>query len=343
MMILAAQPVIAQEETGAAEYVRPVKLMTIDDQTVSYERRFFGRVFAKQTVDLSFQTGGELAQLPVVEGSAIQKGDLVAQLDLDPFERAVARAELSLQQAQRDAARSAKLQQARTLSQAQAEAAQTQAELAEIALRDARAALEDATLHAPFDAVVSSRNVENYSAISAGMPVARLLDMSELRIHINVPEVLVRSFDASLPTEITAVLTGLKDPIPVNIVEFKAEASQVGQTYELTLALDPDKTGPVLPGTSATVSIKVYADVDGAVLPASAIKINADKSFSVFIYEPAGADQGTVREVAVQVKPAQDGKSFVVSGLPAKGEVVAAGVAQLHDGETVRRFAGFGD
>jgi RND family efflux transporter MFP subunit len=345
LAVLAAQATAQEDPAGdpARDLGRPVKLISIETSEIAFERRFFGRVAARQTVDLSFQTSGELVLLPLSEGQDIAKGQLVAQLDLEPFERAVARAELTLKQAQRDAERTAKLQQARTVSEVQAENAQTQADLAELALRDARSALDHATLVAPFDAVVASRNVENYTLISPGMAVARLTDLSELRIHIDVPEVLMRHRNENEVPEMTATFPGSDQEYPLQMREFKSEASEVGQTFRLTLAMDPPEDQIILPGASVTVNIRIKDAEQGVVLPISAIRVNADGSYSALLFDSQDGENGMVKTVPVTVSPTDDGKAFRVEGLPESGELVATGVALLRDGAKVRRFVGFGE
>ncbi|MCT4557839.1 MAG: efflux RND transporter periplasmic adaptor subunit [Pelagimonas sp.] len=336
-------PVWAQQTDAPDAAPRPVKLIPIESSEVAFNRQFFGRVAAKRAVDVSFQTGGELMTIPVIEGQEIAAGALVAELDLDPFERALARAEVSLAQARRDAERSAKLQAARTVSEAQAQTAQTQADLAEIALRDARAALEDATIHAPFDALVATRNVEPGTNISPGMAVARLMDLSELRIRIDVPEILVSSRHSESLPEFHATFPGSDLLYPLEMREFKAEASQVGQTYRLTLAMTPPEGTSILPGASATVHVRIIDEEKGVLLPRSAIRVNADGSFSAMVFDSTDGETGQVRSVPVTVSPMDDARAFRVEGLPETGEVVAAGVSLLTDGASVRRFSGFGD
>jgi multidrug efflux pump subunit AcrA (membrane-fusion protein) len=67
------------------------------------------------------------------------------------------------------------------------EDAETTRDLAEIALRAARAALADATLTAPFDALVAARLIPPQSIVEPGQPLIRLHDMSEVRVEIDLP------------------------------------------------------------------------------------------------------------------------------------------------------------
>ena len=81
--------VFAQEDEGTArqDAPRPVKLMTIEAGAAPISRQFFGRVRARSTVDLAFQVPGQIISFPVTEGTPVKEGALVAQLDLEPFER----------------------------------------------------------------------------------------------------------------------------------------------------------------------------------------------------------------------------------------------------------------
>ena len=69
----------------AQDLPRPVKLMTVADQDHRVTRTFFGQVNGRQTVDLAFQVGGQIQDLPVIEGQFLSAGDMIAQLDMEPF------------------------------------------------------------------------------------------------------------------------------------------------------------------------------------------------------------------------------------------------------------------
>ena len=144
--LTAAQTSLAQEETelgptGLPVPIPSVKLIGSQDQENAFVRRFFGRIAARETVDLSFEVGGRLVTLPVVEGETIPQGTVVAALETETFERAVVRAELALAQARREETRSAQLAASNVASAVRAEDAVTARELAEVALDDAHAAI----------------------------------------------------------------------------------------------------------------------------------------------------------------------------------------------------------
>ncbi len=334
VLAVLATPIAAQDTP------KPVKLLQVQETSPGFTRQFFGRVAARQTVDLAFQVAGQILEMPITEGFVIPKDGLIARLDQEPFELRLDRARLQKEQADRTVARLSRLR-GTTASQVAVDDAETEAQLAAIALRDAEYELEHATLTAPFDALVSSRAVEAFTTVSAGTPIVRIHDMSELRIEVDVPEILFQRSGQNEDITITAKFPASDEVFPLEIREFDAETSSVGQTFRIQFGLTPPEGLQILPGSSVSVNVHVRDDRTGIVLPASAIAAGADGTLSVMVFSPAGADEGTVRRSTVTIEPTQTGEVRVLTGLSDGDEIVVAGGSTLTDGQTVRRFTGF--
>ncbi|GGE62257.1 efflux RND transporter periplasmic adaptor subunit [Actibacterium pelagium] len=335
----AAVPDTAWAQDGA---VRPVKLMTVEERAKGVTRQFFGQVVARETVDLAFQVGGQIEQFPVIEGQQIAAGALIAQLDLEPFELQLDQANLQLDQAERTLARLSQLS-GTAVSRVAADDAETQVGLSRIAVRNAEYSMEHATLHAPFDALVAARNVATFTTVAAGTPIVRLHDMSDLRIEIDVPEILFQRAGENADVTLMAKFPVRDELYPLKIREFDAEASAVGQTFRLTLGMDRPAGLSVLPGSSVTV-LATLAD-EGAlpIIPVTAMQIANDGSVHVMVFEATSAEEGTVSRREITVEPDRDGVFQLVSGLNIGDEIVMTGANALSDGQAVRRFTGFAD
>ncbi len=330
-------PLVAQ----AQDLIRPVKLITVAPTEAALERRFFGQIVARQTVDLAFQVSGQIESFPIIEGNDIAKGDLIAQLDLVPFELAHNQAQVQLDQARRDVERLDTLGRNNTVSQVTIDDAHTALRLSEISLKTTDTALEHATLMAPFDGIVATRNVANFTTVAAGTPVARLHDMSELRVDIDVPEVLFTRARDGEDVEIYATLPGSDVQFPLELREFNAETSSVGQTYTLTLGMTPPEEPQLLPGASVTVVASQKLPDQQILLPSQAVQIGPDGSTYVYVFTPTGADEGTLTKTKVALNADDRGFLALIGGVDPDAEIVAAGLSSLSDGQTVRRFAGF--
>ncbi len=350
---LSAVPVMAQESDGVAgankknrDSLRTVKLLDLADQTRSSERSFYGRVVARDTVDLSFEVGGRLVKFPVREGALLDRSTLVAQLDLEPFKRAVRRARLNLAQAGRALERSETLAADNAVSRADSEDAGTVRELAAVELEQAQENLADATLKAPYDALVASRLTANFTNVRAGTPVVRLHDMSQTHVQIDVPEQLVQRYPD--PTAISFFASAGKrfTDVPVKLVEYQTQTASIGQSYRAELLLPAREAPRLLPGASVTVTARLDTDQQGRRVPASAVIADPAGRFQILVFDPSEDDEdvGVVRRRAVEVE-SPSGDMLVITDLPEDVIVVATGAHLLEDGEEVRRYRGitFGD
>ena len=338
-LIAAWQPVFAQEA------LRPVKLVELSPQPVVEQRSFPGRVRASQTIDLAFQVSGQLQQFPVVEGDRLEEGALIARLKQSGFERDLRQAEATLTRDRQTLARLQPLA-GTSVPRSDVEAAETQVTLSEIAVETAESALADASLAAPFNALVARRMVANFTTIAAAEPVVRLHDMSEMLIDIDVPEVLARRSGEG-DVSFTATFPGSSDAYALFIREFEAESGDVGQTFRLTLGFADEPAANILPGASAMVLVRRESAAERAVtLPQSAMVYSADGDPHIFVYEPDPQQDGTVGTVVltpVTIRLRDDARIEVIEGPPSGTEIVAAGAAQISDGQVVRRFVALGE
>ena len=318
--------------------VKPVKLLVASSDNSGVQRTFFGRVSAKQTVDLAFQVGGQIVEFPAVEGAVLAAGALVASFDLEPFELALDRAKASREQAKRSLERLEQLQG--NTSRAQVDDARTTLTIADIAVRDAQYALDRATLQTPFEAVVASRSLANFSTVAAGTPIVRLHDLSELRIEIDVPEILFQQIGENPNVELVARFPASDEVFALEFRELNAEASRIGQTFTVTLGMEPPDDLLLLPGASVSVQATLMDQAIGITVPATAIKKQADGSVSVMRFDESG-EQARLLETPIKIEVSDTGEFKVTEGISAGDEIVATGVDSLEDGQIVRRFTSF--
>jgi len=289
---------LVASELNAETSVPYVKTITLEDPLDAISRTYFGEISAKETVSMGFQVGGRILEFYAPEGEIIPKGRVIAQLDQVPFQIAVDQARLTLEQAERQLARFERLLGS-AIAEAQLLDARTEALLADVALRDAEYALEQATLKAPFDALVASRSVANFSTVAAGSEVVRLHDMSELRVDIEVPEVIIQQLGNAPDVVLNAQFPGEENDVPLVFREINAEVSQVGQTFRVTLAVEAPPDRLLFPGASVVVKARVPSAHSGFVLPVTAIGTAPDGS--TFVHRlNADASPAIVEKTPVQ-------------------------------------------
>lgn len=323
----------------ATVIVPTVKLYTINGEEQANSRHFVGRIDAVSTVDLAFQVGGRVTELPVQQGQVVPAGELLAALDPADYQLAVEQAEVQLAQASRDLERGKPLREQGILTPSAFDQLQTNYEIARVALENARRNLDYTQLKAPFDALVTRRLVERFATVAAGTPLLRVQNITELRVHINVPEQIMRQVRDTSDYLVSVRLSeAASERYPLAYREHATEVDPLTQTYQVSFAMPRLPDVNLLPGMTVNVVTEKVATDSTVLIPVSALDTATPEQFYVWRYQP---ETQTVQRIAVQVGTIREQQIEILSGLNRGEQVVSAGIYQLQPGQQVQPFVAY--
>lgn len=333
-----------------AEIVRPAMVIEVAVQPAVETRAFPGTIHPARSSHLAFRVGGPLIDLPVQEGDVVSAGTLLARIDPRDFELAVAELAARLDAAVA-AQRLAELNHERqaqlverghtsraNLDQAVAERDRTAAEAASLAqqLAQARAALEDTRLVAPFDGRVARLHVEFYDYVEARLPAVTFHDISGSDLVVNLPETVIPRLPDLRRIEIElSHMPGRR--YAATIREIASEQAVETGTYRTALRKSEADGSVPLAGLSGTAYLS-FADDDapsgGQVLvPTSAVFAGSDGGDFVWVVE---GDPPVVVPRPVTVAGVVGDRARLAAGLADGERIVAYGVDFLLEGQRVR-------
>ena len=325
------------EEVVAEQSVRPAKVIRVEAAGGVTAHEFVARVEAAQSIDVSFEVDGVLAELPVLEGQTIERGQLVAALDPTDFRLAVREAELEVELARQDWERKRRLLTQQGIAASLVDDARSMHELQQVRLAQRRESLAKSRITAPFDAYVAHRYVDNFVQMGAKDKVVRLNDLHELQVVAGVPEQLLVTVGTEQVISIDAIFPFAPEQrFPLALRENRGEADAVAQTYEVSFTMQRPAEYNILPGMTAAVRVALRPEAGAeasARIPASALVSGPDKGFFVWLYD---SETQAVRKQAVQVGPPAAYGVPITSGLQGGEWIVATGANQLQEGMRVR-------
>lgn len=208
----------------------------------------------------------------------------------------------------------------------------------ETQLSEARADLEDTTLRAPFDGVVASRNVDNFTNVQANSVVAVLQNLETIDLQYDVPGVDVAMFGQTENVVTKARLDVAPDiEFDARLVEFATQADPTTQTFRARASIRYPENITVLPGMTGSIVASVQRnDVENFSIPETALAAGPDGSTFVWVVTKGG-NSVTKRSVTPHEL---SGDAISVSGdLEAGDVVVTAGVSFLREGMVVNPIA----
>lgn len=344
-ILLAAAVLLALSGCGKKEVpvqkevVRPVKIMTVKSGLGPGLHKFAGVVRGSRRSELSFKVSGPLVQLPMEEGQQVKKGQLIARIQPRDFENAVKEARARAREAENQYKRYRQLYARKQVSKADFDRYRAARDVARAQLEDARNALKDTYLKAPFDGVIAKRFVENYQKVQAKEPIVYLHDIGQIEILVDVPELIIAELKGKGGKKIKTWAEFQSAPgkkYPLKLKEFSTRADPATQTYQVVLIMDQPKEANILPGMTATVAAELGSGKTAGNLRIPAIAVLDDASGKAYVWVLDKKNM-TVHKTLVKIGPLTGSKDIVVTkGLKGGETIVVAGVTQLRDGMKVR-------
>lgn len=237
-----------------------------------------GQVEADSQVDLKPVVAGdaiEVTTVAVQNDQAVTKGQVIAILDNSDARRSVVNAELSLHQTEIKAKQTNKLYPKLDRDGArQRQLAADSVKQSEIALQNMRDKLQDYTIRAPFDGIVTGLSVDSGDTISQTGILASVIT-KRLHVSIELNEVDAAKVKEGNTAELTFVaLPNVTISGKVSKLDTIGTVTQNVVSYTAEIELD-QQPGELRPGMSATADISV-ADKSGVLVVPNAAITNAD-------------------------------------------------------------------
>ena len=158
--------------------IRPLKAMLIASPYTALGRKYPGKVRAHRQVDMAFHVAGPLIELHVRNGQEVAEGALLAKIDPRDFQTALDAAEAKLVEAESLWKRMERLYKDGTAQLVEYEQKKREHSVALAVAVEARKAMEDTNLRAPFAGVIANRFVETFQNVRAKQPTLSLQDVA---------------------------------------------------------------------------------------------------------------------------------------------------------------------
>lgn len=348
------------QKTQGAPSPPTVNVVAVESQKLTATLSLPAQTSPYEAVAIYPKVTGFIEKLPVDRGSHVKSGDLIVQLSAPELLAQRSQAEANLQTAQSHlAAAQAKLlsdkgtyehlasaaktpgvvagndlqvaEQSAAADRAQVEAAQHGVLAAQDALRGVTQLESYLEIRAPFDGVVTERNLHPGALVgpssgqAGAQPIVRIEDVGRLRLIVPVPEPYVsgvrdgESVAFTVPAYPGQVFHG-----PIARISHDIDQSTRTMAVELDV-----RNSQITPGTFASVQWPVQRDYPTLFVPAAAITTNLQRTFVIRVRD------GKAEWVDVKSGASAAGKTEVFGDLKDGDQVVVPASDELAPGTSV--------
>jgi multidrug efflux system membrane fusion protein len=326
----------------------PVTVARAEERAVPYEILTTGTIEPRQTVSVGSQVGGLVIRLGFQEGDEVKAGQLLFQIDAQPFRAAYeqARAVLMKDQAQAVSA-VADAERARALipqglispqeaegKQAQAAALTAQVRADSASLLNARLNLEYASIRAPVDGRTGALLVHrgDYVKPSTAEPLVTINTIHPILARFTIPErdmpAVLRRRDDGLVTRVSPA--DRDSNWATGKLVFVDNAVDRATGTLLLKAEFPNRDGALWPGEFVNVRLVLGVEARACVVPAQAVT-NGQAGAIVYVLN---ADSTVTPHPVVVARTLED-VSVISSGVNPGDIVITDGQMRLAPGARV--------
>lgn len=328
MMVLVALYSCGEKKQTAQEQTVRVKVQQILTEAVNGEQGFSGTIEESSGVSLSFATMGTIKRIYVNEGQMVGAGQQIAELDPTTLQNAYTISKTTLEQAQDTYNRMKELHDAGSLPEMQWISIENQLKSAKAQEAVARKSLGDTKLYAPSAGYISTKFAEVGENVSPGVPIAKLVNISNVKVKIAVPEDDIQRIAKNSSMKIVVPALGNRE-FSGHVTERGVSADPRSRTYEVkATVLNHDRK--LLPGMICQVFTNYMQGTTGVFIPANLVQLDIDNKTFVWV---VNGDKALKREITISNETAQGAQ--VSGGLSAGDKLIIAGQQKVSNGMKV--------
>jgi membrane fusion protein (multidrug efflux system) len=331
---VADQKAAREEELKNAAAVEspPVNVVTLELRPTVLQDKISlpGLVEPWTKLDLMTKLGGSIEEIFVQEGDHVEKGQLIARLEVDDYRIALDAAKAAYALAQADYSRNKTLRSKGISTQANLDEQKSRLRQTKASLENAELALSRCRITAPISGIINRLDAEVGMVVNQMMPkpVVEILQIDRVKAVVAVPEADV---SAVRQLEQVAVhIRSLDDALFQAPIHFLAPAPEsMAHAYRLELALD-NRDSRILPGMFLRADIVKQQEEQAVAVPLYTVVTRNDEQF-VYVEE-----DGIARRRPVETGFTEGWQILISSGLHLGEKVIIRGHRSVEDGQKVR-------
>ncbi|MXN91499.1 efflux RND transporter periplasmic adaptor subunit [Flavobacterium sp. Sd200] len=227
--------IVAQQNSSVA-----VRVATAKNEAPDLSYTANGTFEASQQLEFPAENNGRVTKVLVDEGDAVRVGQVLAVIKGDQLNIQLSNAKAAYENAKSDAQRYENAFKTGGVTQQQLDQAKLALTNAKAQYDQTKISLGDASIKSSINGIVNKRNIEPGSVVSPGTVLFELVNVSTLKLKVNVPESQVASLKVGNTVKATASVYPDKEfSGKITFIAPKADGS-LNFPVEITIANNPN-------------------------------------------------------------------------------------------------------
>jgi RND family efflux transporter MFP subunit len=294
----------------------------------SFTLHFTGTLYPFKELDIPAETQGKIVSLNFELGQYIGKGKVIASIDNILKKINYQSAQTEVNKLKIDYDRTYTLYKNGIRSEQELENSRLAYESAFYRLKDARKQLSLTRITSSISGIISKKYIELGSYVSNGTMIAKVVDISKLKVQLHVSEKDV--YHLKIRDRAKIIADVYPDKQFTGWITFISPKADDSHNYLVEIVMDNPSSSPLKAGTFVNVSILVLSGRLAMYIPREALQ-GSIKNAKVYV-----AVKGKAKLRNIVIGETTDDYLEVISGLTRYDKVIVSGQVNLTDGRAIK-------
>ena len=305
-----------------------VKVAKVKSMNIEQHLSLVGSLTAYAEVEISSEIQGTVTSVKTELGQHVLKNTVIATIDDRIKKLNVNSAKIGLDKKQKDYERYKNLYTGGTATEQELDNSRVDYENAVIALEQAQKELSDATIVSPSEGIITEKHIEEGTHVNVGSPIVSMVNISKLKVKLNVSESNIYQLNVGDKTEITtSVYPGVTFNGNISFISPKGDDSH---NYHVEIVIANSDEHPLKAGTFVKVGISLPSKGNNLYIPRETLQGSISEA-KVYLVK---GDKAILQPVTI----GNSNNDFleVTTGLKEGDVIIASGFVNLEDGKTIK-------
>ncbi|MFJ1380410.1 efflux RND transporter periplasmic adaptor subunit [Capnocytophaga canimorsus] len=318
-------------EEGSAQVL--VSLLEVKDTLFNHFLELQGTIKTTQNITLNAEFGGVLERVHVQKGQNVQKGQLLASIQDGGISQQLAQLKIQTELAKTTFERQSRLWENKIGSEIQYLQAKSAYETQQSAVEQMQKQVAKANIYAPFSGVIDDVITDVGTVVAPGMPVLRLVNLSDMYLESEVPEQYIANVKKGSQAKVDISVLG--EQLDTKISQVSNFINPANRSFKVEIRL-PNKNNAIKPNMTARLQVNDYQNKEAILLPTDIISENAQGEQYVFLAKKGdNENQYVAKRVVISTGKTQNGFTEILSGIQKGDKVIREGARSVQEGQRV--------
>ncbi len=316
-----------QEVSTDLNYVS-VTVAKVQSMNIERYLSLVGSLTAYAEVEVSSEIQGTVTSVKTKLGHHVSKNTVIATIDDRIKILNVNSAKIDLDKKQKDYERYKNLYSGGTATEQELDNSRVNYENAVIVLEQAKKELSDATVVSPSEGIITEKHIEEGTHVNVGSPIVSMVNISKLKVKLNVSESNIYQLNVGDKTEITtSVYPGATFNGNITFISPKGDDSH---NYQVEIVIANSDEHPLKAGTFVKVKISLPSKGNSLYIPRETLQGSISEA-KVYLVK---GDKAVLQPVTIG--NSNNDYLEVTSGLQEGDVIVASGFVNLENGKAIK-------